>query len=933
MRYQKAYWLWLLVIAFLVAFFVVFFEHQLFSYFAVYGLGMVVLILIGRLLLLLFVVWFFGFKEAVSRQKIHERPSYVNFLVWGVIVGLPLSALMKLGYPIIYSYSFYSDSGFFVLDLAMCTVLSIFVLSWYVWQSQSRYENEELQHAHGAVGLQDDSLGFSNVADSLARIIKSSEKNVNVIAVLGGMGFGKSSLLRMALERIQRSTFLYTYISLTESNREKDFSKLFADRWFQSLNARYPKIKHPSVSFGLNEVLREYNGDWITTLIKFVFSIEKALFKTKACCFDEYYSSRQKSWVGTNIASIFGSIDVFHEDMWIVIVDEIERANPEEIYRVIEVMERFKNEGRSGLPLKLVFLLPISFEQLEFRMSENCNSTDLLRLVKEFFSHGSKSITQFFHMPSLSSKVVIKMLKEKILSRFSDLYSSLKFELRSYYSLDGKEFIDNSSFRLGAVVGLLSDLNLRAISRIVDSTYSICILFSRYERYVLEKNLPLSDVMALEYLGVCHPRVRKFLADKLYIFLSSDWDVFEEKERLKERYKGFLEWFTDETGIVLTDSQKIEIVRLVKLSAYFYWDFFSKNKSETDYVEARFETTSHPEYLADYFSLYYSSVQSIYKRNYSIYEEHKKSGTEVLGKLSDEDLDGYSVFLYRIHAEEYKIFLEVSNFLYERFHSINKIQVGINPRVLTFEGLYYSFAYSYANVIMNQIKLSKKEEDFTTTFNNFNRFLSNEAFHFEPRFIMLNSLANKSRGGNSQIHLEMRVAFGSLLEKGRDRVKATVNNLFAHFRLKVKQSNLLMEEQNFFFVIYQTWSGDASNQAEIDAIRKYVLECISYNPELLNFFWDQMPVRDEKNATVRDLTAHYHERNKSFYLSLKDLIETSRLYVSVLSNASRSKLSFWSGISSEDLRNFDSNFSDDKTTLVASLIDQGLLDGPIWSDF
>ena len=67
---------------------------------------------------------------------------------------------------------------------------------------------------------------------------------VHVAAIWGDPGTGKSSYLRMIIESFNPAEVLYTYVSLTEVNEEKGFSKLFADRWISTISlSRFLEIR------------------------------------------------------------------------------------------------------------------------------------------------------------------------------------------------------------------------------------------------------------------------------------------------------------------------------------------------------------------------------------------------------------------------------------------------------------------------------------------------------------------------------------------------------------------------------------------------------------------------------------------------------------------------------------------------------------------
>ena len=115
----------------------------------------------------------------------------------------------------------------------------------------------------------DDELDFEKSAKSFAKSIEDQEKHISVVSLNGGLGEGKSSYLRMAIEQLHDgdvNKYLYTYISLTEANEEDAFSKLFADRWFGTLNERYPMLRIAKSRKLLKSIAGELKQNWLEML-------------------------------------------------------------------------------------------------------------------------------------------------------------------------------------------------------------------------------------------------------------------------------------------------------------------------------------------------------------------------------------------------------------------------------------------------------------------------------------------------------------------------------------------------------------------------------------------------------------------------------------------------------------------------------------------
>lgn len=231
----------------------------------------------------------------------------------------------------------------------------------------------------------------------------------------------------MIIEAIGAEKSLYSYISLTETNATNDFSKLFAKRWFEALNERYPTINIAPHVASLEAILRESTNHsaLVSTISQILVKLNFGLNKTVAKFWDLNALKKEEGkeiFVPNSTAAMFNYIPEIKEDVWIINIDEIERAQLDEIYRVIEVIERFKHEGRFGLPVKLIFLLCVSGSDLQKRLEDLKGfGNEKARLIEDFFFNNPKSRDQNLFLPPVSyekkKEFVINSLNE-VLTKF-----------------------------------------------------------------------------------------------------------------------------------------------------------------------------------------------------------------------------------------------------------------------------------------------------------------------------------------------------------------------------------------------------------------------------------------------------------------------------------------------------------------------------------
>jgi len=278
-----------------------------------------------------------------------------------------------------------------------------------------------------AVGSEKDAYELKESACNYGQGLLNFDKHVSVGFLNSDVGEGKSSFIRMMIESLDAADILYTYISLTETNDSRDFSRLFTERWFETLNERYPRfIENSAFNLeSLSDILREhkeyafFSGFFSGLGLK---GIDRPLLSTKAKAFDPFVV--KQSFVSDKIGQIFGGIPEIKEKSWIIVIDDFERSPIDEIYRVIEIVERFKIEGRTGLPVRLVFLLAFSGNKLKdlLNVKEKNKRSDKAFLIEQFlFLDSAKSSDFHIFVPMPSQRVrkeyILRNVKQLFLER------------------------------------------------------------------------------------------------------------------------------------------------------------------------------------------------------------------------------------------------------------------------------------------------------------------------------------------------------------------------------------------------------------------------------------------------------------------------------------------------------------------------------------
>ena len=363
-------------------------------------------------IILLIAVAYYIVKKTRT-DNLYRLPSGVFYLYWAICL-LPIEFYLLE----FYTASPYRDFKVSDKDLLIgCSIVCIgAILNFLIPKVKiKRFD----YFSPGAVGIDCDEYDMVESAKNNAKSFLNLNKHVSVVALDADTGYGKSSFVRMMIESLSPEDILYTYISLTETNNSTDFSHLFTERWSETLNKRYPRL-FDSPEFHLellSDILRENKQYFlISILLKWLQGIDFPLFRTRSKVSDTYSTPDSYDIVSKKVGRMFGGVPEIKEKIWIIVIDDFERSPIDEIYRVIEIIERFKIEGRNGMPVKLIFLLCFAGTNLKnlLYVEEKNKRTDLAFLVDQFLlSDKTKSIDKTISLPPVPTEVLKKGIIKK----------------------------------------------------------------------------------------------------------------------------------------------------------------------------------------------------------------------------------------------------------------------------------------------------------------------------------------------------------------------------------------------------------------------------------------------------------------------------------------------------------------------------------------
>lgn len=884
-----------------------------------------VLFLFFLFLILGLLIFLFKPKYQLQKQKINSQPSWVYYCYFGLITS-PVAYFFikwllygKAENPYLLIGIWVLISGILLYNKALPKLASIYK-----------------RFAAGSVNSENDQLGFSLSAKNACEGFLKLDDYVNVVGLYGGLGCGKSSYARMIIENFDDKKILYTYISLTETNAARDFSILFAERWFETLSSKYPKIDVSNSVALMRPILRESGNGLVSDIIYFISKFSPGLIKTKAKIWDRHLGHKP-NFVSTNTAKLFGNVTEFNEDLWIIVIDEIERARLGEIYRVIEVIERFKAEGRDGLPLKIIFLLCIAREELEVFLNGFDNNNDTAMQIKKFFFEDPKSVTQPLFLPPIQyntkEKFVVDQIKdirrEVGISKDGLDKFEIEFPLRLIDPI--RQFLDGQKKGYDFIVNLLITESPRIIQRTISSLRFFYQSFFTIDARPREKQIRFSDLLTLSYIKVKYPFLIDFFTNTIHELLPQSeaqkiarWtDRSTKKDQPTEKKKRISDQIMQVANHRIPDQDREIIEKLVAIVAYPYIEQLNERYEDKNKIYYA-GTSSYAENLNDFLLLIADYTKTPYTTYHKIYSEHLKN-IDYPMTLKVDDLLGYSRFIrdYITEAQP-KIYFSVVTAI---FQAITQGKIEIQPRNVKdtlYDTAIYEFIFQLLEIVLHH---NTDENLLQSAVDKLVKILLDKKLNTGLKYIILNSFANNTRGRGSLIHQRLEEAFQKMLEKDEKRIRDVIKYVFdeANERYLNGKDIIYKNEENFFYVMYQGWSGKKDRNEEIDKIQKLAKRDLEKYHDAISLYWNHYPLKEgwrNFEDVLRNNVFFADEKNRDLYMPLRDLIAISKK-ANIKDPEIKKKIAFWEGMVNDPRYQEVTKLKDDLSTLKAVLISRG----------
>lgn len=906
------------------------------------------------LISLLFFVYYFLKKDIeriIIRQNKCEQATWFYYLVYSILLAPLVSVVFALFDAEFVKKSFvfkhghlhiYNDYSlqflFIIFNIAVFLIFYFYIKKIENIKIINNDDNSD-NFANGAVGLKNDKFNFAQSIPGVVEGIKILNEEVNIVSVDGEYGSGKSSFVRMIVEEMRKDSknkILYTYLSLTETNETDDFSKLFIERWYETLKKEYPIINTAKMSNSLKGILRESNNNFLSALSSIISSF--------SFCISRSLNRNTKNELSKDLSMMFGCIEQFKEKSWVFVIDEIDRAKLTEIYRVIEVLERFKLKSSEGFPIKIIFILCFSERELSKYFEQFKRKNELAYLLESFLISDKKSIDLPIFVPPIDYNVkknyVIELF-QGVLKLYSLNYQDIinnklyfgNFDLIHGFASDEKEMS-------GAVLGFITKETPRTIKRI-SNEISFAYGFLRSDIY------RFPDLLIMSYVKIKFPILIDFFRKTINLIsgyyndeeipsMQSYLNFKEYRERkmtVVQYIEAELSANEKEKEILEINQRSIEAIMYIVGSRYCDALNYENPGDINKYRKAR--SLSYPFFMKNYLQ-FLQKPKKDYREIYDeIFTKHQNSG--VIPEISNEDLLNYADFV----KESPDNIKEIMDILSE---IVNRIVADKIDRKVCYTGdtIYKSAIYKIIFLVLYLIRTSKDSPEpdskMQQAFKCLQNVLTSERVTVQAKYSILNSFVNNERGSGSEIHFELNDAFNRLNKYYRDELEKIIKDVMKEY-LKYRDKSIYGYEENFFFVLFQSWSGDVDNVKEIEIIREIASNGLANNEDALNLYWAQYSYEEKYDRHIDDFP-EYIERDFDFwmksehqalYLPLGVLCEITEK--SDIPEDIRKKFTFWDKIYKQHKSWVDDKFKlISESTLCSVLINQGFIEKPIFSD-
>lgn len=822
------------------------------------------------------------FYKALKKENVWCSYSWAYYF-FGVLAFIPLSyykADLKL---------------FIIIWLSLC----ISLLRFLRWKVSKIKFNEKWIFTPDSVSKNDDKFDFKISSEQIAEKIIKDDSVLNVYLLDGSQGYGKSSYARMVVESLGNpQDVLYTYVSLTETNEENDLSKLFEERWETTLEERYPKICSGCLD-GIADIIRIPETRLSLKDLFGIFKyIDLPINKTKAI--GNNLESKVVKDCSEKNARLFRCVPKIYEKVWAIVFDEVDRALPKEIYRLIEIVERFKYLEDGGFPVKLRFFICVSRDKLYDLLTEVKETDDrpLAGLIDDFFGFAKSpdSILVLPTVPFVKRREFIRALLKDIYNYNNDegLYENTKDFIRR--TPDPTQQWLNPVESLQFAINLLANATPRVAKKCINSAFSFSKSFFNKRDVEYRSNIiRFSDLILMEYIKIKYSFLFDFMNQTIEELLSMQKrSIFQmnfiDKQKVSQRIsaasgetvisrnpKEILHDWVKEVCPNAKEEDLAISIQILSSVAFCYIEYCAVNFQQS----LAEDSLSYKRNLDEYLRL--SSVNNKYERFDKLYLEHKATKGADIGiferLVTSQDLIDYALTICRIKDASVVVLLNTAKELWRRLKS-NEIKFvkheysGVSLRkdaVLRIPLLLYL-------VLEDKLRNIDKDNEGQEAIELFIDILKSSEVEVGLKIALLEYIKSTDVIGKPFSHEMLILFYQDLLKtKYAEKIKAAYKYVFEEFDKKYIDDgkNIYESEEDVFYVLFHIWSGRVDKE-KINKIHDVVQKGLDANFEVIQQLWKLLT--DENGA--KPLPGQHilapNLNSVALYIQLDKLIEITK---------------------------------------------------------